>query len=343
MIHVDTLKISIPLKKKFAISGGEADAKTNVLALMNNRYSGEAAGSVAYGPPVEDMEIELRTGAELLAKATHFDINTLSIIDEFEIHPVARSALICMVLNYLSGESKKYPWELLSLGAPVGIKSSITVGIDEPEAMLESLAESDNPIVKVKLGCDRDAEIIDAMSAIQGKAIRVDANGAWSLEKAEEMIYYLARNGVTIVEQPTDIDHIEEWQRLKGKYKEVELVLDEGLNNYEDYLKHSEFIDGVNIKMEKCGGILQGIRIANKARADKRKVMLGCMVESSIGIAQSLYMSSLADYWDLDGPMLLEDDIASGIVYDKESIEVDHEIIGGPKLKRDIVEKYIQP
>ena len=70
--------------------------------------------------------------------------------------------------------------------------------------------------------------------------------------------------------------------------------------------------------------------------------MLGCMVESSVGIAQSIYMSSLADYYDLDGPQLLETDIASGIKYDRETIEVDREIIGGPKLKRDVVEKYIQ-
>jgi hypothetical protein len=69
--------------------------------------------------------------------------------------------------------------------------------------------------------------------------------------------------------------------------------------------------------------------------------MLGCMVESSVGIAQSLYMSSMADYWDLDGPLLIEDDIATGINYSMDTIEVDREIIGGPKLKRDVVEKYI--
>ena len=93
--------------------------------------------------------------------------------------------------------------------------------------------------------------------------------------------------------------------------------------------------------MEKCGGIIEGIKTATQAHQDDKKVMLGCMVESSVGIAQSVYMSAHADYFDLDGPLLLEDDIASGIRYDRESIEVDREIIGGPKLKRDVVEKYI--
>ncbi|MEW5995280.1 MAG: enolase C-terminal domain-like protein, partial [Candidatus Zixiibacteriota bacterium] len=128
---------------------------------------------------------------------------------------------------------------------------------------------------------------------------------------------------------------------LKGKNEQVELIMDEGLNSLRDYRRYAEFIDGVNIKMEKCGGILEGVRIAQQARTDNKKVMLGCMVESSVGIAQSIYMSSQADYFDLDGPLLLEDDIASGIRYDRESIEVDREIIGGPKLRREIVEKYI--
>jgi L-alanine-DL-glutamate epimerase-like enolase superfamily enzyme len=93
--------------------------------------------------------------------------------------------------------------------------------------------------------------------------------------------------------------------------------------------------------MEKCGGIVAGTDIARKARKEHKKVMLGCMVESSVGIAQSVYMSSLADYFDLDGPLLLQDDIASGIIYDKEAIAVDREIIGGPILKRELVNRFV--
>ncbi len=103
----------------------------------------------------------------------------------------------------------------------------------------------------------------------------------------------------------------------------------------------SDFVDGINIKMEKSGGILEAMRLATQAREDNKKVMLGCMVESSVGISQSIYLSSRADYYDLDGPLLLENDIANGIKYDRESIQVDREIIGGPKLKRDVVEKYL--
>jgi L-alanine-DL-glutamate epimerase-like enolase superfamily enzyme len=192
------------------------------------------------------------------------------------------------------------------------------------------------------MGNDDDIAVLDALDKIKGKEFRVDANGGWPLAKAEEMIVHLALKGVRVIEQPTGIEHVKEWKHLKKNSDKVELIADEGINVLTDYEQYAQFIDGVNIKMEKCGGIIEAMRIANKARQEKKKVMLGCMVESSVGISQSVYMSSLADYFDLDGPQLLESDIAEGIRYDKESIEVDAEIIGGPKLKRDVIEKYIQ-
>ncbi len=342
MIHLDTVKITVPLKKKFAVSKGEAIVKTNILTILNNRYNGEASGSVHYGPSVEEMVADLRKGIEVLNSREQITIATLEEIDRFDLHPAARSALLGAVLNYLSGESKRYPWEILELGTPVGIKSSMTIGIERPADMIESIRQSDYPIIKIKMGNEEDVMILDSLDQVAGKEIRVDANGAWSCAKAEEMIYYLSKQGVTIIEQPTDAEFVQEWPHLKGKAEEVELIMDEGMNTVEDYRRYREYIDGVNIKMEKCGGILHGVLLARAAQADKKKVMLGCMVESSVGIAQSVYMSSLADYFDLDGPLLLEDDIAHGILYDRESIRVDREIIGGPKLRREILDRYIQ-
>ena len=342
MIRVDTVKVTLPLKRKFVISQGSAEAKTNVLVVMNNRYSGEASGSVYYGPSVEIIQAEIKRGIEFLSKQSTIDESTLELLNKLPIAPIARSALIAMILNYVSGEENKYPWEVLGIGAPVGIRSSITIGIDTPDSVIAQINESQFPIVKLKLGSDHDAELVLALEQIKDKEIRVDANGAWSLEKAEEMIHHLARNGIQVIEQPTSAEHVKEWPYLKKQVENVQLIIDEGLATYQDYESVAEFVDGINIKMEKSGGVVEAARIARKARDDKKKVMLGCMVESSIGIAQSLYMSSLADYHDLDGPQLINEDIASGIHYEKETIEVDREIIGGPKLLREIIEKYIQ-
>ena len=342
-MQIDTVKISLPLKREFVTSKGRAEVKTNFLTILNNRYTGEASSSVAHGPAMTDIASDLVRGIDMLRDEDKIDLETLENIARYEIDPIARSALTAMVVNYLSGESHRYPWEVLELGGPVGVRSSLTVSIGEdPAQVVEAVKTCEFPIVKVKLGGETDREVIAAMADIADKTIRVDANGAWSCEEAEEMIFYLARAGVAVIEQPTSVESVKDWSRLKGKNADVELIIDEGLNTLDDYEAVKEHVDGVNVKMEKCGGIIEGIRIARRAREDKKKVMLGCMVESSVGIAQSIYMSSLADYHDLDGPQLLKDDIASGIKYEREAIEVDREIIGGPKLKREIVEKYIQ-
>jgi len=341
MFQLDTVRVSLPLKRKFVVSKGEAAVKTNVLTVLNNRYNGEASGSVHYGPSIDEIEEDIKKGLAELAKLDKIDIDTIRQVSEMKLHSIARSALVAMLLNYVSGESRRYPWEVLALGSPVGIKSSMTISIDKPSEMIEELKNCEYPIVKIKMGNEEDILILDALDQIKDKEIRIDVNGSWSCAKAEEMIFHLARKGVKIIEQPTDIQFVQEWPHLKGKATDVELILDEGVNQVADYDDCAEYIDGVNIKMEKCGGILEAVKLADAARDDDKKVMLGCMVESSVGIAQSVYMSCKADYFDLDGALLLKDDIADGINYDRESIEVDREIIGGPKLKRDVMEKYV--
>ncbi len=342
MFNVETVKITFPLKKKFVVSKGSAEKKTNLLTILNNRYTGEASGSVHYGPDLDVISKDIKKGMELINEFKEISFKSLEQISAFNINPVSRSALLSMILNYLSGETRRYPWEILSIGAPVGVKSSITISLGEASKMIMDIYDSEFPIVKLKLGGEEDLKVIEALKDMTDIEVRVDANGAWSCEKAEEMIFHLANNGVYIIEQPTDVQYIKDWPALKGKFEQVELILDEGLNNLEDYHLYADYVGGVNIKMEKCGGIINAIKIARAARNEKKKVMLGCMVESSVGIAQSLYMSSMADYWDLDGPLLIEDDIATGINYSMDTIEVDREIIGGPKLKRDVVEKYIK-
>ncbi len=341
MIRIEIFKLNLPLRTRFAVAKGAADVKTNFLVVLNNRYSGEAATSVYYGPTLDELEKDLRAGARHIEQSGKIDADTLSDVSKLLIHPIARSALTGMVVNYLSGESSRYPWEVLSLSTPVGIKSSFTIGIDDPGKMVSAIQSSEYPIVKVKLGGPDDVKVVESLKDVVNKEIRVDANGGWDLARAEEMIYYLARTGVKIIEQPTEAKLVADWPRLKGKNTEVELIMDEGLATADDFDAVAAHVDGVNIKMEKSGGILEALQVAAKAQESRKKVMLGCMVSSSIGIAQSVYMSSLADYIDLDGPQLLQNDIARGITFHREQIEVDREIIGGPTLIRDVFEQYI--
>ncbi len=237
MMHLATIKITVPLKQKFVVSKGEATSKTIYLTVLNNRYSGEASGSVHYGPTQEEIERDLEAGLKKVAKFKNVDMNAIEEVGKFKIDPIAKSALVGMLLHYMSGESRRYPWEILQLGSPVGIKSSMTISIDKPNEMIKALENCDYPIIKIKMGNEEDVMILDALDSLQGKEVRVDANGAWSCAKAEEMIFHLSRKGVKVIEQPTDIQFVAEWPHLKGKTGDVHLIVDEGLNTMDDYRK----------------------------------------------------------------------------------------------------------
>lgn len=253
-------------------------------------------------------------------------------LDKFKINSISKSALLTAMLHYLSGTNNKYPWEILGLEMPGNICTSFTVSIDQSNLMMDEISHSPYPIIKIKMGFDEDELLIPELAKIRGKRFRIDANGGWSPEKAEKMIFLLSRVDVELIEQPTTIEYVDQWKYLRGKSK-IPLFVDEGLNNWEDYFRFADHINGVNIKMSKSGGIIEAKRIALSARKDKCKIMLGCMVESSIGIAPAVYLSSLADYFDLDGPLLLEENIATGINFNLENVAVAEDIIGGPKLK----------
>ncbi len=235
------------------------------------------------------------------------------------------------MLHYLSGKGNKFPWEILGLNEPKKIESSFTVSITDVDKMLDEIKSVPYSIIKIKLGFEGDEQLLKELENISGKLFRFDANGGWNLEKAEKMIYFLDRLEYDLLEQPTMIEHIKEWPHLKGR-KKCRIFADEGLYTIDNYYEYCDFVDGINIKMPKSGGIIEAVKIARQAKKDKREVMLGCMIESSVGISQSVYLSSLADYFDLDSPMLIKQDIASGLIYDGHRLMVGEDIMGGPRL-----------
>jgi len=326
----------LKFKNTFRVSAGSAATTRNGFISIDKRAYGEAARSVYYGPSDEELEGNLRSAAAMLSSKKEITLEALEDIGSFDMAAAVKSAAVAAGLNYISAETGKYPWEVLGIETPPNITSSFTIGIDDPGKMHTAIRESDYPLLKLKLGFEGEVDIIKALEDFPDKLFRVDANGAWSPEKAEEMMFYLNTDNVEIVEQPTSLDYIKEWRYLKGKGK-FKLIIDEGMNILADYFRYSDFVDGINIKMAKTGGILEGLRLAKRAKRDKLKVMLGCMVESSIGIAPAVYMSSLADYFDLDGPLLLEKDISDDIKYNKSIITVDENIIGGPKINKEVL------
>jgi len=221
-------------------------------------------------------------------------------------------------------DAAMYDWQGKRLGIPVTrllgfdgrniVPTSFTIGIDEPDRIeAKTLAAAAYPILKVKVGTPRDEETLAIIrSAAPHKTIRVDANMAWTVDEALERIAQLARFGIEFVEQPIRADDLDGLKVLTQAGL-CPIVADESCVRPDDVDRLVGCVDGVNIKLSKCGGITQALEMARRAKAAGLKVMLGCMIQSSLGIAAAAQLAPLADWLDLDGHLLLKNDPFTGL------------------------------
>ncbi len=328
--------LEIPLKHAFRIATGETNKIRNYFVRLNDAFFGETSRSIYYGPSEAQIVEDFEKARENFAFGEKVDTSLLYELNSFPINNSTKTALIGATLHKISAATGQFPWKILDLGEPPDMRTSFTISIDSPEKMLGEIKQSPYPILKIKLGFEEDEALLLGLRDIPNKIFRVDANGAWEPERAERNIHLLEKLGAELIEQPTHPDYIKDWRYLKGRSK-VPLIMDEGLNTLEDYFKYADYIDGINIKMAKSGGIIEGEKLARQAAKDHRSIMLGCMLETSIGISQAVYLSSLAQYYDLDAPLLLERDVAVELKYDRERISVDAGIIGGPRISPEFI------
>jgi L-alanine-DL-glutamate epimerase-like enolase superfamily enzyme len=190
-----------------------------------------------------------------------------------------------------------------------------TIGIDPIDKMIAKLREKTWPVYKIKVGTADDIAIVKALRGNTDATLRVDANAAWDLETALKLIPQLKELGVELVEQPLAKDN---WEGMKELYKQSPLPLfaDEACVSEQDVDKCHQHFHGINIKLTKCSGITPALRMIKRARELDMKIMIGCMNESTIGSAAIAHLIPLVDYADMDGPLLLEEDVATGIGYD---------------------------
>jgi len=192
-----------------------------------------------------------------------------------------------------------------------------TIGIDTIEKMLEKMQEKPWPIYKIKLGTDQDIEIVKALRNVTDSIIRIDANAAWEVEEALKKIIVFKDLGVEFIEQPLAKD---DWEGMKYLFQHspLPLVADESCVREQDVEKCHNHFHGINIKLTKCSGITPALRMIKKARELNIKVMVGSMNESTLGSAAIAHLMPQADYADLDGPLLLDEDIATGLIYNND-------------------------
>jgi L-alanine-DL-glutamate epimerase-like enolase superfamily enzyme len=166
------------------------------------------------------------------------------------------------------------------------------------------------PILKVKLGTDRDEEILKTIRDATDKPVRVDANAGWTVARAKQMIPVLKEFGVEFLEQPLppgDLDGLADVHRHARKH-DLPLVVDESCLVAADIPRLAGKVDGINIKLAKCGSLREALRMIATARAHGMLVMVGCMIETSLGITAAAHFTPLVDAADLDGAALTVDD-----------------------------------
>jgi L-alanine-DL-glutamate epimerase-like enolase superfamily enzyme len=191
-----------------------------------------------------------------------------------------------------------------------------TIGIDQPEVMLRKMQAMPNwPVYKIKVDASGGIELVRRLRQATGSTFRVDANCAWQPAQVQVWASELAELGVELVEQPLVAEAYSEMKQLKGKCP-IPLMADESCQTEADVDKCIESFDAINIKLVKCGGLTPARRMIARAKQNGLQVMVGCMTESSIGIAAGVHLLPLLDFADLDGALLLADDIATGITWE---------------------------
>lgn len=192
--------------------------------------------------------------------------------------------------------------------------TTFSIGIDKAEVIRQKVREAEPyPVLKIKVGLNNDEEVIGAVRSVTKKPLRVDANeGFKSKEQAVEKINWLEKQGVEFIEQPLPAANLEDMNWIR-KRVHLPIIADEACLHPQDIPRLAPHFDGVNIKIDKCGGLLEGWRMINIARALGLKTMLGCMVSSSCAITAAAHLSPLVDYADLDGNLLIANDPFEGV------------------------------
>lgn len=314
--------ITLDLRTTFRVAHGASDQRHNVLVYLDDGV-GEAAAVPYYGETQQGIIEYLKSVPDL--GNDPFDLD--AVLAKRPVGSRAARSAIDEALHDLWGKKLGQPlYKLFGLNPNNLPLTSFTIAMDEPEAMAEQAKAAEYPILKIKLGSDRDEAIVKAIRAATNSKLRVDANAGWSREHALQIIPRLMEYDLEFIEQPLAVDDVEGYFWLKEKLRaqnvNIPIFADETAKNSHDVVKLAGAIDGVVVKTMKSEGIRETLRMIHTARAHDMQIMLSCMVESSVGVTAAAHLAPLCDYADLDGPLLIKNDPYCGLKYDGAKISL---------------------
>ncbi|CAN5711999.1 dipeptide epimerase [soil metagenome] len=311
--------ITVHPERTFTIARSSADAFEHVvLEVEEDGYvgRGESAPTGYYGESADGA----RTALESATVDDPWDLEG-ALSANADLPPSALAALD-NALHDLAAKRLGIPvYRMLGLARPEPV-TAYTLGIADRETTLEAAREySGLPIFKMKVGSMDDIETVRAVAEVSDAEIWVDANEAFSADDAPEVVRELKDIGVAMIEQPVPVsDGPEALRSWTEAAHPTPVISDESSIVAKDVPSLSGCVSGVNVKLAKCGGIRRALELIHTARAHGMMVMLGCMVETSLGIGAAVQISGLVDFVDLDGPLLLADDPFSGLRFEKGRI-----------------------
>ena len=308
---------NLKLKHTFTISRKSIDFQPSLIVeLKSDGFSGfgEATSNPYYHTTVTMMRADLEKIRPLI------EVSSTETPEEFwtKIHPYLqhdRFALCALDVAYNDWYARKKGKKLYELWNYTIDKNPLTdytIGIASIEKMIAKMKELPWPIYKIKLGTPEDIAIVTALRKHTDAVFRIDANCGWTVDETITNAIELKKLGVEFLEQPLKAD---DWAGHKEVYKHTVLpiIADESCITETDIAKCQHHFHGVNIKLAKCGGLTPGRRMIQEAKQLGMKTMVGCMTESTVGISAIAHLLPHLDYVDMDGALLLAEDIATGI------------------------------
>lgn len=275
---------------------------------------GEAAPSYFYHENSETIRQVLNSVSPLIRESTLSVQPIMSEIGNKIIgNSAAKAGIEMALLDLAAKRESKALGSYLEIAESRILVTSFTIGLDSVEMIKKKVVAAEAfPILKVKLGTPRDYEIIEAIRSITDKPLRIDANEGWSKVEAVEKINWLETQNVELIEQPLPACDIENTAWIRERVH-LPIFADESVKRSQDIEKLAASFDGINIKLMKCGGIYEALNMVKKAKQFNLSTMLGCFLESSLGITAAAHIAPLFDFIDLDGALLLKDDPFIGV------------------------------
>jgi L-Ala-D/L-Glu epimerase len=304
---------SWPLRETFVIArGAKTEARVVIATVSDGRTAGrgECVPYPRYGETVETVH------AAILALAQTPDaFRDREALQSFLPAGAARNAVDCALWDYEAKRSGRRASEMAGLPSPRPLTTCFTISLGSPSEMAaKAKAAAHRPLLKLKLGGAGDAERVTAVRASVPQARLVaDANEAWTIEQLPAFMGACQNARIELIEQPLPAGQD---AALAGLVRTVPVCADESVHTTVDLPRLSRFYDAVNIKLDKTGGLTAALAMEAAARAAGLKVMVGCMVGTSLGMAPALLLAQGAEWVDLDGPLLMARDRPKGLRYD---------------------------